>query len=341
MRSPNFMHDGAAGAPSTGASLQRLRSRCCRGILFMGAAFFAHGGYAQTSVTLYGNLDLGINKESGRPARLERGYNNWLGLKGREPLGGGMSATFELQARFNPATGSQERIGTLWQGEASLGLAGSRFGSLRLGRALTPLWGKVWRYEPWQNSGFNASLAAYQTGSYSSDGVNDEALDYADFSRFSNAVFYSSPAFAGVNVDAAAAVERRGDAPARPAGIAVNLEHGALKAMVSFERNARRDTIRFVAASWQFGKLNVMASHTWNSLHALGSERAMVLAGAHAVGADTVRAGYGRNPTLGLHKSSVGYVHALSPRTSLYADLYRERARTALTGVALGMSHAF
>lgn len=324
------------GLPERSDGIMRRRH-----VLFMGAAFFAHGAIAQASVTLYGNLDLGMNKESGRPARLQRGYNNWLGLKGREQLGGGVSATFGLQARFNPETGGQERRGTPWQGETSLGLESRRLGALRLGRALTPLWGNVWRYEPWQNSGFNASLAAYQTGSYSSDGVNDEALDYADFSRFSNAVFYSGPAFAGLNVDAAAAVERRGAAPARPAGIALNLERGALKAMASFERNARRDAIRFVAASWQFGKLDLMASHAWNSLHGSGGERVMVLAATHAVGAGSVRAGYGRNPTLRMHKTSVGYVHALSPRTSLYADLYRERALSPLTGVALGMSHAF
>jgi predicted porin len=308
---------------------------------FMGAAFLGHDAIAQASVTLYGNLDLGVNKESGRAAHLQRGYNNWLGLKGEEALGGGMSATFDLQARFSPETGQQERRQTVWQGESSVGLEGSRFGALRLGRALTPLWGNVWRYEPWQNSGFNASLAAYQTGSYSSDGIDDEALDYADFSRFSNAVFYSSPALGGVNVDMAGALERRGNASARPAGIAINVKHGALTAMVSYERNARRESIRFVGASWQAGKLRVMASHAANSLHASGQERAMMLAGAYALGADTVRAGLGRNPTLDTHKASLGYVHALSPRTSLYADLYRERTSVCRTGIALGMSHAF
>lgn len=332
---------------SHGHALARLLGAGCRQgglslcIGFMGAACFAHGATAQASVTLYGNLDLGVNKESGRAARLQRGYNNWLGLKGKEALGGGMSATFDLQARFSPETGQQERNRTLWQGESSVGLEGSRFGTVRLGRALTPLWGNVWRYEPWLNSGFNASLAAYQTGSYSSDGVDDEVLDYADFSRFSNAVFYSSPAFAGVNVEAAGTMERRGNAPTRPAGIAINVERGAVTAMASYERNARRESIRFVGASWQVGKLRLMASHAANSLHAAGRERAMVLAGAYAVGADTVRAGLGRNSTLDTHKASVGYMHALSPRTSLYADLYRERAPARRTGIALGMSHAF
>jgi predicted porin len=328
-------HPALARFPGAGC---RRRVVC---IGFIGAAFLGPGAMAQTGISLYGNLDLGVNKESASAARLQRGYNNWLGLKGKEALGGGMAATFDLQARFSPETGRQERSRTLWQGESSVGLEGSRFGSLRLGRALTPLWGNVWRYEPWLNSGFNASLAAYQTGSYSSDGVDDEALAFADFSRFSNAVFYSSPVFAGVNVDAAGTMERRGNAPARPAGIALNVERGALAAMASYERNARRESIRFIGASWQVGKLRLMASHAANSLQASRRERAMVLAGSYAVGADTVRAGIGRNPTLDTRKASLGYVHALSPRTSLYADLYRERTAAYRSGVALGMSHAF
>jgi hypothetical protein len=35
----------------------------------------------------------------------------------------------------------------------------------------------------------------------------------------------------------------------------------------------------------------MMASYTSNSLHAFGRDRAMLLAGAYAVGNDTVRAG--------------------------------------------------
>lgn len=131
---------------------------------------------AQADVVLYGNLDLGISKRSGGPLALERGYNNWLGVKGSEPLGSGLAATFHLQTRFNPDTGNLERTSTFWQGESTVGLTGEAYGTLRLGRALTPLWNNVWRFEPWLNSGFNGSLAAFQTGSYSSDGLQDTAV---------------------------------------------------------------------------------------------------------------------------------------------------------------------
>lgn len=63
------------------------------------AAGFA--AQAQTShVTLYGYLDLGLVKESHTSTQLGRGYNNWLGFKGTEDLGGDLSVLFNVQMRF-------------------------------------------------------------------------------------------------------------------------------------------------------------------------------------------------------------------------------------------------
>ena len=310
------------------------------------AAGAAGQASAQSGVVLYGNLDLGFVKESGSSARLDRGYNNWLGIKGEEDLGGGRSAIFNLQARFNPDTGQQERPLTFWQGESTVGLVSQDKGSIRLGRALSPLWHNVWEYEPWQNSGFNASLAAYQTGGYSSDGVNDGALGFADFSRISHGIFYNTPVMSGVTVHAATGLEKAPNATERVMGTSINYAGDALGAMLSYERNARKDEIFFVGAYRQFGPARIMASIAQNRRADIERERTFVLAGTYRIGANTVRAGYGRNRETGNHKVSLGYVHALSPRTSLYADLYRERTtanpdgRNDRNGMAVGISHA-
>jgi predicted porin len=63
---------------------------------------------AQTSVTLYGRLDAGIeylnhidNGEGGSSSRWRAEGGNWgtsmLGLKGSEDLGGGLNAIFNLE----------------------------------------------------------------------------------------------------------------------------------------------------------------------------------------------------------------------------------------------------
>lgn len=298
---------------------------------------------AQSSVVLYGNIDLGITKRSNAPLALGRGYNNWLGIKGSETLGGGLSATFHLQTRFNPDTGRLERNGTFWQGESTVGMASQTHGTMRLGRALTPLWNHVWRFEPWLNSGFNGSLAAFQTGSYSSDGVQDTALGYANFSRISNGIFYQSPTFAGWSLDAAGEVERVAGAMARTSGVSLNYAQGPVAAMASHESNRIRDRIMLIAASWRFDRLTLMASHARVRLHQGDTEKAVMLAGTYKLAGDTVRAGYGRNPDQRSSKFSIGYIHALSPRTNIYTDLYRDRQAGpgSAAGAALGISHTF
>lgn len=290
---------------------------------------------------MYGYLDLGITKESGNSPKVERGYNNWLGFRGRENLGNGLEAIFNIESRFKLDTGEAERPKTFWQGETTVGLASKAYGTLRLGRALTPLWNTVWKYEPWVNSGFNASLASYQTGSYSSDGVHDLELAYADFSRISSGVFYTSPTWNGVDVQAAMKIDDDKAASSRVRGASISYTKNALSIAASYEVNARSDDIVYLAAKYSMDDATIMASYAQIQQIGLDDERTWLIAATYAVGLDMIRAGYGRNQNNGAHKISSGYVHNLSKRTTLYADLYREQISDKKTGVALGITHTF
>lgn len=290
---------------------------------------------------MYGNLDVGLKKRSGEPFNVGRGYNNWLGWRGSERIDGGVEAFFVAEMRFDLDTGQQERPRTLMQGETTVGLRSTTLGSLRLGRALTPLWQDIWKFDPWINSGENASLAAYQSGSYTSDGVRDVAIGYADFSRFDNAVFYISPASAGWSAHIAADLERGPLDVRRPAGLSLNYAAGAIGGQVSVERNANDDRIVFAAVSWQAGELKLMASVGHVKPRVAGKEQVAMAAAVYRSGAHTLRTGYGRNFSLDHDQYSVGAIHHLSPRTGLYADLYHERAVRNVTGAALGIMHSF
>jgi predicted porin len=310
------------------------------------AAGLAGHATAQSNVTMYGYIDMGLVKESGTTTRLDRGNNNWLGFKGSEDLGDGLSAVFNVQMRFNPDTGMQEKP-TLFQGETTVGLASNSLGKLRIGRALTPFWAAKWAFEPWWDSQFMGSIGAYQNGSYSSDPTN--ALGFANFSRIPNGVFYDSPNFGGFNVRVASEVEKAVGATARTISFATNYSNGPLAAAISYEKNNLKDDILFLGASYQLSALTLMGSY--GRVQLLGApkkENNYTLAAAYALGADTLRAGYGRTndvggTTLGTsqNKISVGYNHSLSKRTNLYADLYREKIATDINGVALGMNHSF
>ncbi len=297
--------------------------------------------FAQSAVEMYGYLDLGILKESGNATKMARGYNNWLGFRGAENLANGLQAVFTLEARFKLNTGESERTSTYWQGESTVGLTSKDYGTLLLGRTLTPLWNTVWKYEPWVNSGFNASLASYQTGSYSSDGVHDLERDYADFSRISNGVFYRSPSWSGVAVEAAIKLEDDAAASSRARSVAISYSHNAVSTAASYEVNARDDQIWYLAAKYSMENATIMGSYAQNHQLDLASEKTWLVAATYMIGNGMLRAGYGRNQSNGQHKISSGYVHNLSKRTSLYADLYREYLANAKTGVALGITHAF
>ena len=304
-------------------------------------AVTAAPAFAQTGMTPYGNLDVALSRQSGGATLVDRGYNNWLGVRGEEDLGAGLAATMKLETRFMPDSGALERPLTFWQGESTVGLKQAGVGSVRVGRAMTPLWISIWEYEPWSNSAFNASLAAYQTGAYTSDGVFDTERGFADFSRISDGVFLDSEAVGGVRLGVATQVERPAPASRRAVSAALNVARGRVKAMASSERNRNGDRIHALAASYAFGRLTVMGSVARTRLLMREHEWVGVAAATYAWRTGTLRAGYGRNSASGHHKVGLGYVHPLSVRTGLYADVFREQAAGVKHGYAIGMTHTF
>ncbi|MBA5607738.1 porin [Duganella sp. FT3S] len=94
---------------------------------------------AQSAVTMYGNIDTGLtsisnfNVASGSGVRLSNGYlsPSQLGFRGREDLGGGMTALFNLQTGFDAGTGRYG--GVLFGRNAYVGLETSA-GTVTIGR---------------------------------------------------------------------------------------------------------------------------------------------------------------------------------------------------------------
>jgi predicted porin len=97
----------------------------------------AAAAHAQSSVTLYGRIDNGIQFESGIPGghawAAESGNwgCSWWGLTGTEDLGGGTSAIFQLEGQLNTMTGQMQ--GALFTRHATVGFANQRFGTFKLG----------------------------------------------------------------------------------------------------------------------------------------------------------------------------------------------------------------
>jgi predicted porin len=149
---------------------------------------------AQTSVTLYGRLDAGIeylnhidNGEGGSSSRWRAEGGNWgtsmLGLKGSEDLGGGLNAIFNLETGLQVMDGTTSG-GRLWSRRAFVGVRSQQWGTLQAGRNLFIDSDGVWEFDPFVQQAFaSASLVRGR-----------------NWQQTSNNVEYHSPVFAGFDV---------------------------------------------------------------------------------------------------------------------------------------------
>ncbi len=176
-------------------------------------ATVATAAQAQSSVEIYGVIDLGVGSISGVAADYTKttsatttsaaaysgtaagsatknvtGLMNGglstsrLGFRGTEDLGGGLKAGFTLEAEFLGDNGSQKSTAeSLFARESSVGLSGN-FGAVKLGRFNTFAYGEGAKFD---------SMGGNNIGGYIASG------NYG-YVRIENAVQYVSPVFNGL-----------------------------------------------------------------------------------------------------------------------------------------------
>jgi predicted porin len=102
---------------------------------------FAGVAQAQSSVTLYGIVDVNLQLYDPKPSgtdstfRVDSGHQSgsrW-GMRGSEDLGGGLKGVFTLEGGYSPDTGQLGQGGRLFGRQAWAGLQGG-FGTIALGR---------------------------------------------------------------------------------------------------------------------------------------------------------------------------------------------------------------
>jgi predicted porin len=105
------------------------------------------GAQAQSSVTVYGNIDVSFSSKNVKNGETNTTQGSGagtalsttlMGLKGTEDLGGGLSAIFDLQADLNSNSGflgkDLNTAGTAFSRQAWIGLSDKKLGTLRVGR---------------------------------------------------------------------------------------------------------------------------------------------------------------------------------------------------------------
>ncbi|MFM0175585.1 porin [Paraburkholderia sediminicola] len=164
--------------------------------MLLSPGFAAH---AQSSVTLYGRLDAGLQYVTGVPTGHgangqatgsthsfqqesgDGGINLW-GLKGVEDLGGGNRIIFQLEGQILLNTGNVAgEPGQLFNRWAALGPSSDRYGTLMLGRELFISNG-VWDFDPfWQDPWGSASLVRGRNWPISSNNISYRSPKFGGF----------------------------------------------------------------------------------------------------------------------------------------------------------------
>jgi predicted porin len=338
-------------------------------------AFAAGTAHAQTSVQIYGTIDAGIIKRSGQSLNIGKRASNTLGFKGTEELGNGLKALFQIEARYEPDTGTPDTGANgvqrpIFQGQTRVGLQGD-FGMVRIGRGLTPYHETVGAFEPFHASpspaGFWTDLAVAGYGSQPLD-----PLGYSS-NRFSNGVWYNSPVTSGFQLNAAVATKESSGGPAvigrgtaaapqypvgaeaslSPFSITGTYNNGPAAFMAGYERNAIESKVWSIGASFAATpELKLMGLYSKqdqeHTRFTNANTKAWVLGANYTMGPGKFLAGYGQKDTDGLQKVkqfSLGYEYSLSKRTYLYVDASRKKGMNALPSTVnhydVGVNHSF
>ena len=187
-----------------------------KGVLGATLAFAAGGAAAQSSVTLYGVVDVfgqylnsGAGTKSGPGSAYVPGYHSFsersggsagsqFGLKGVEDLGGGLKAAFTVENGFNANNGTFFADSTsLFYRQAWVGLKHDNYGQLTFGRQYQPSFWAVYPTDPFRGNEVLSPIAAADLA-----GVRDRATLATQYvsGRQSNSVMYQSPEMWGVKL---------------------------------------------------------------------------------------------------------------------------------------------
>ncbi len=292
---------------------------------------------AQSSVTVFGVLDVNVryNKAGGQTLWSESTDGNQssrLGFRGIEDLGGGMKASFWLEAALSPDGGLEGNTGAspakIFDRRATVSLSGD-FGEVRLGRSKTGERTILDEFDPFGTIGVGNVMNTYSTlGS----GLNTNTT----WNRSDNQVAYILPGNLGGFYGQVDVAPSEGIATANNKyyGGRFGYKQGPFHVTAGLSSNygapgVAKYNMGTVAGSYDFG---VATAQAFYSQTKFGSRKQslLTLAALVPVGQGQFKVAYTMNnsnstaETAGFYDSNLlaaGYVYNLSKRSALYGTV--------------------
>ncbi len=307
---------------------------------------------AQSSVTLFGVVDARIAHGKGEVAdktQLTQGglSSSRIGFRGKEDLGGGLAASFWLEASIandngsgtvattNNQTSDTSSTGLSFNRRSTISLEGG-FGELRAGRDFTPQYLNHSAFDPFGDNGVGATqLIASSLGGFTR-------------TRASNSISYFLPknlggfygqvqGYLGENASNSVLTGTAINTKKNGQGLAgrVGYASGPLNVAIAFSdtkfATATTGDIQSLnlGGSYNLGVAKISAVYSQDEVDRGDEGKGFLLGASLPVGAGEVRGAWstykidraigGQEPESS--KFALGYVHNLSKRTALYATV--------------------
>ncbi len=308
---------------------------------------------AQSSVTLFGVVDaayaVGKGAASSKTQLRNSGYNSSrLGFRGVEDLGGGMKASFWLEAGVSNDDGTGQASNALNQAvtPANVGTQGLTFnrrstvslegkmGELRLGRDYTPHFWSETAFDPFGTNGVGTNIA------FNKGGITGV--------RASNSIGYLSPSMGGIKLWVQTYMGENASTAAKVGNgnsYRVTFDQGKFSAAMAGSKTTTgagttNDTSN-VAASYDLGVAKLMAQSNTTKITGAANIKGSVI-GAHVpMAGGTFRISSSQTEQAGKESKlmAVGFVQPMSKRTDLYATYGRVSNSGGASAVLNGGSH--
>jgi len=286
---------------------------------------FAGAASAQSSVTIYGTVDLNAryvkNDGTSRAYSLSQdGINSsQLGFKGTEDLGGGLKASFDLRGGVNPDTGTANS--KFWNRRSTVSLLGN-FGEVRLGRDYTA---SVWN-----------QLAFDALGTNGVGGGLNVVQKYIGTRRDNSIGYFLPSGIGGVYGQFMAAAAENGttaDRAGRYVGGRVGFAAGPVDVAAAygqqkFSSGAADQKSYNVGGQYNFGVVTLIG-YLGRETQASDKESVYNISAVVPIGVSEIHVAYdlskrdNAGATTKIDQMALGYVYNLSKRTAVYSTVSR------------------
>jgi len=284
---------------------------------------------AQSSVTIFGVVDLSINQIKNGDAKTTSMQSNQLnsnrlGFRGFEDLGGGLGAGFWLEGAMSNQDGNGTQA-TTWQRRSTVSLISQRGGEIRLGRDYTPSFWNLVFFDTYGANGIGNSTnlvsLANPNGPTAGTGV-----------RANNTVGYFLPGNLGGFYGQAQYALGQGNDNNKYWGLRAGFASGPFDLAYGYGKTDTTGTDNFevqnFGASWNFGVAKLFGLYNQNK-YGSWKENMWEISVSVPLGQGEFKAGYGdvdskgsiagvnfdqRDATLW----SLQYIYNLSKRTAIY-----------------------